>query len=206
MMMKNRAWFWTLTVVLALTSTICPVLGDENKPPENKVAVVNGRVITEEEFDMELGFLFSRMGKPPDDAQLSKVKKRALESMINRELLYQEALKNGIKIEDKAVNDRLKTLKGEKLPNEPDFKTRMDEHKISEAFITTQVKKSMAIQELSDKIVAGKIAIPENEVRAYYDKYPQFFKQPEQVRARHILIKVDPGTDESKKAEALNGD
>jgi peptidyl-prolyl cis-trans isomerase C len=44
--------------------------------------------------------------------------------------------------------------------------------------------------------------VPEPEVRAYYDSHPDFFKQPEKIRASHILIKVDPQADSPKKEEA----
>jgi peptidyl-prolyl cis-trans isomerase C len=44
--------------------------------------------------------------------------------------------------------------------------------------------------------------VSDEESKTYYDSHPDLFKQPERVRARHILIKVDPGADESQKAEA----
>jgi len=39
-------------------------------------------------------------------------------------------------------------------------------------------------------------------VRAYYDGHRDFFKQPERIRASHILIKVDPKADVAQKAAA----
>jgi peptidyl-prolyl cis-trans isomerase C len=74
--------------------------------------------------------------------------------------------------------------------------------KISEATLKSQMRKNMAIQQFIDKEFVQKINVPEKEVKAFYVSQPDSFKEPEQVRARHILIKVDPGTDESKKAEA----
>jgi peptidyl-prolyl cis-trans isomerase C len=60
----------------------------------------------------------------------------------------------------------------------------------------------MALQQFVDKHFVRKITVSGTESKAYYDNHPDLFEQPEEVRARHILIKVDPGADESRKVEA----
>ncbi len=72
--------------------------------------------------------------------------------------------------------------------------------KISEADVKTQIERGMLIQELIDTQIAEKVVIPEKEVKGYYDSHPDSFKQPEQVRASHILMKIDPQADASQKA------
>ena len=75
--------------------------------------------------------------------------------------------------------------------------------KISEAELKSQLRKSIAIQQLVDKKFVQKIDVPEKEVKAFYQSHPNSFKEPEQVRARHIIIKVDSEADESKKSAAI---
>jgi parvulin-like peptidyl-prolyl isomerase len=49
--------------------------------------------------------------------------------------------------------------------------------------------------------VLGKISIPEEDVKKYYDSHKDEFKTPEMVRVRHILIRVDESaTEKDKKA------
>jgi peptidyl-prolyl cis-trans isomerase C len=60
----------------------------------------------------------------------------------------------------------------------------------------------LAIRKLLYDQIGGKSTVSEKESRAHYDSNLESFKKPEQVRASHILIKVDPGADEAKKAEA----
>jgi len=74
--------------------------------------------------------------------------------------------------------------------------------KISEVDVKTQIERGLVIQEFIDEEIGGKVMVPEKDVKTYYDTHPDSFKQPEQVRASHILIKVDPKADESKKAAA----
>jgi peptidyl-prolyl cis-trans isomerase C len=47
------------------------------------------------------------------------------------------------------------------------------------------------------------VQITDEESKTFYDTNPQLFQPPERVKASHILIKVDEGASEEKKAEAL---
>jgi peptidyl-prolyl cis-trans isomerase C len=60
----------------------------------------------------------------------------------------------------------------------------------------------LAFQYLQKEVIS-KIQVTEKEAKAYYDKNPDLFKTPEQVKARHILIQVskDASDEEKKKAK-----
>lgn len=66
------------------------------------------------------------------------------------------------------------------------------------------VKNELYWQVCVEKLYASK---PENkpvtaeEAKKFFDDNPQYFEQPEQIQASHILIKTE-GLDEAKKAEA----
>ena len=64
------------------------------------------------------------------------------------------------------------------------------------------VKNSILAQELLKKEIQAKVKITDEEVKEYYEKNKDKFKEPEQVKARHILIKVDSNADEKKWKEA----
>lgn len=73
---------------------------------------------------------------------------------------------------------------------------------ITETEIKSQIEKGIAINSLVETQVTDKIVISEKKSKDFYDSNPQFFKQGEQVKASHILIKVAPDANESQKAEA----
>ncbi|MFH0789747.1 MAG: peptidylprolyl isomerase [Pseudomonadota bacterium] len=57
----------------------------------------------------------------------------------------------------------------------------------------------LATQYLQKEII-DKIILTEDKAKAYYKAHTETFKSPEMVRARHILIKAEPGaSDEEKK-------
>jgi peptidyl-prolyl cis-trans isomerase C len=191
-------------MILALALLAHPASAGEKQPPEGKAAVVNGSVITRGDFDREVDRVkqrLSRMGKLPSDSELSEIEKQVLESLINRELLYQESQKQGISIADETIDEQLGKLKG-RFASDAEFKSALSDANLSEAAIKSQFKQGMAIQQFIDKEFVQKITVSDDESKTYYDGHPEVFKQPGQVRASHILIKVDPGADESQKAEA----
>jgi peptidyl-prolyl cis-trans isomerase C len=57
----------------------------------------------------------------------------------------------------------------------------------------------LAFQYLQKEVIS-KIKVTEKEAKAYYEKNPDLFKSPEQIKARHILIQVPKeAPDEEKK-------
>jgi peptidyl-prolyl cis-trans isomerase C len=135
------------------------------------------------------------------DAQMAQMKNEVLESLIDRELLFQESKKKGIQIKTEAVSGQLQKIK-QRYPNQEEFKKLLSSMDLTEADVQAQIARGMAIQELIDKEVAEKIKVSDEETKAFYDKNPQLFQQPEQVKASHILIKVQSDAPDEQKAEA----
>jgi peptidyl-prolyl cis-trans isomerase C len=181
-----------------------PALAEEKKPADAKVAEVNGVVISQEQFDKELEIHLervSRQGRQLSDDQLTTLKKDVLEGLIEREILFQESQKTGIKIQDQAVDEQLAAIK-KRFPSEAEYNNALSKMNLSEAEVKTQVARGLAIRELIDQQITSKIEITDEESKAFYDGNLQLFKQPEQVKASHILIKVDAAATDAQKAEA----
>jgi peptidyl-prolyl cis-trans isomerase C len=68
--------------------------------------------------------------------------------------------------------------------------------------VKSQIKMKLAVQQFVEKEFSGKVDVSEGEAKAFYDENPQYFTQPEAIRASGILIKVDPKSDAAKKEEA----
>ena len=188
----------TLLLVSALT------FAANKKAPGDKIAVVNGVIISQGEFDRELDFFVRRAapeGQQLPELQLAKIQNDVLESLIDREVLFQESQKKGIEVKADEISDQLKKIK-QRYPDEAQFAEMLKGIGLTESDVQTQIKRGMAIQQLIDKEVGEKVKISDEESKQYYDTHPEFFKQPEQVNASHILIKVDENASEAQKAEA----
>jgi peptidyl-prolyl cis-trans isomerase C len=191
-------------VVLALILASTVVVAADKKTPGDMIAVVNGTIITRGEFDRvresELRQA-AKKGQQIPDAQMPKVENSILDTLIVDELLFQESKKKEIKVKPETVTEQLMTVK-KRFPSEAEFSKILEENNMTESKLRENIKRGMAIQQLLDKEVNQKVKITDEEGKTFYDTNPQFFLQPERVKASHILIKVDEGASEEKKAEA----
>ncbi len=172
--------------------------------PSTPVATVNGVPVLQGDLDRGIEGIIQRqtqMGGKIDEAQLKTVKAEVLDNLINRELLNQESKKEKIAITDQQINDKLASIK-QRFKGEDEFKKMLDQIKMTEPQIKTQLKEDLAIQELINKQVVDKVNISDKDAQAYYDAHQDAFKHPAQMKASHILVKVDPKADAAQKAAA----
>jgi peptidyl-prolyl cis-trans isomerase C len=194
---------WSATMILVLGLSV-PSSAGEKALSGDKVATVNGSVIDRSEFNREVDNVQHRLEKQErqlDDSELEKVKKETLENLINRELLYQEGEKRGIKIESQAVDDQFGNLK-KQFPSEEEFKDTLDKMNLSEAGLKSELNRRLTIQKFIEDEIVKKTVVSEEDTKTYYSENPKLFQIPEQVRASHILIKIESPADESKKTQA----
>jgi len=195
---------WTVAAVVSLIILSRPVLAEENTASE-KVAVVNGDVITRGDLDRAVDFgkrQAMQQGKPLSPEQIAALEKDSLDKLIGIQLLYQASKKAGNKVDDKQVDEKFAQFR-KRFPSEEAFKKAMGEWHVTEADMKAELKKGMVTEALVTKKFVDKTTVPEEKAKAYYDSHPQFFKQPEKVKASHILIKVKPDASEAEKAEAM---
>lgn len=204
MRIMRGKWLWALVAGVVCLLIALLALSLVKRPSEDRVAVVDGSVITHEDFDREMSLVkqgLLNMGKPLIDSQLSELEKEVLEQLINRELLYQESQRKGIRIREAEVDEELKALK-KGFPSDAEFKNALEEANLSEVEVKSQIERGLAIDEFITGHFVVKVTISDDEVRAYYESHPGSFEQPEQVRASHILIRIDPQEDRSKRSSA----
>ena len=171
---------------------------------DGNAAVVNGKMITHADLESEFKRIsqrFMQQGKEiPADKQ-DEFRKEVLDNLINRELLYQEAEKKGIKADEKKVESRFAEVK-QSAPTEADFQNMLKEMGVSETDIRTEIRRSFLIQEFIDTQITAGITVPDADIKAFYDGHPDYFKKSEQVKASHILIKSDSVKDDDAKKKA----
>ncbi|MGD8961083.1 MAG: peptidylprolyl isomerase, partial [Desulfobacterales bacterium] len=116
-------------------------------------------------------------------------------------LLFQETKKKGIKVDPKDVTDEFQKIK-QRYSKEGEFEQLLSNMGLTESDVQNQIERGMAIQQLIDKEVRAKVTIGNEEVKSYYDANPQLFQQPEQVKASHILVKLDADAPQEEKDKA----
>ncbi|MDZ7860756.1 MAG: peptidylprolyl isomerase [Candidatus Krumholzibacteriota bacterium] len=181
--------------------------GDEAADASEVVAVVNGVDITENELSDKIDEI-KKSGQGNNRMQMGgQLRREALANMINYELLVMAAEDEGITVSEEDLSERITEIKTG-YQSEEQFLNRLKELGMNEAEFEKRLAMKIKIQKLIDKQTAGIESPPESEVREYYDSNRDIFKQPEQVSASHILIKVNEEDDsetKKKKREKLEG-
>ncbi|MGW8326002.1 MAG: SurA N-terminal domain-containing protein, partial [Desulfobacterales bacterium] len=87
---------------------------DKAASSDKEAATVNGKPIFKSEYERELSMFQKRAaqkGRPLSDADLISVKKQILENLIETEMLFQQSQKEGVKVDDQAINEQIETIK-----------------------------------------------------------------------------------------------
>lgn len=171
---------------------------------QQNAATVNGKPIAMTTYQAQVDRVlqqFSLAGRKLDEKQTSALKKRILDSLISRELLKQEAEKEGIKADEATVNAQLDAIRKSTTPE--NFAASLKQMNMTEATFKDYLASELTIKKLIDQALSSKATVTPQEAKAFYDGNPNLFKTPAMIRASHILIKVDKNASAKQKAAAL---
>jgi peptidyl-prolyl cis-trans isomerase C len=168
------------------------------------VATVNGETISNGQLDRELAGIQGRMarqGQPVPDEALAQIRGRVLDQLIGETLLFQESQKLKIRVDDQKIQGQIDEM-AQGFEDKAAFDLALANAGLSREVLTERLGRQMAIQQLiEEKIVAG-VQVAEARADEFYKANPEVFVQPEQVRARHILIRTEAEADAAAKTEA----
>lgn len=175
----------------------------EARDPDDVVATVDGHEILQKEVDREVENMLSRFGGslPPDQlaGMRRQIASRALEQLVTARLLENATEEAGIEVSEEEVE----TARAEFLEQLPEGRS-LDEllamHGISAEKFEEEMKKSLRIQKLFEQETAGLTEPTDEEVAEFYEENKAQMETPEQVSARHILIKTSEEADEEERA------
>jgi peptidyl-prolyl cis-trans isomerase C len=174
--------------------------------PAKIAAKVDSRTIDMHTFEQEVAKYMTQykgaQGNLPP-AFMQQIRTQAINTLINREVLLQESDKRGIKADKEEVEKGIKSVQG-RFPSQKEFQEALKQMKLTQGEFEEQYLQQSRIQALLNKEIISKIKVKEDEAKAYFDANPKQFEQKQQVRARHILIKVEKTADEKTKEEARN--
>ncbi|HEY2946478.1 MAG TPA: peptidylprolyl isomerase [Vicinamibacteria bacterium] len=185
-------------------SVAAPPAADANRPlpqPLPDVAArVNGHAIPMRTVSSIVEPALHAGNVPPDRRPAAY--RQALDQLVMRELITQEAQARHIAADETLVERDYKQARGQ-------FKSDQDWTRFlsGSGFDATSFRTELRTRNLVDKVVrqeAEKLpaAVSDAEAKAFYDQNPKLFDAGERVRASHILLRVPEGAGaEVKKAQ-----
>ena len=164
------------------------------------VARVNGQDVKKADFDMLIKNMEMSQGPVPAERR-DEILRGALDRLIEYTVLKQEAKDRNITIADAEVEARLHEMR-KNFPKEEDFTKALEARGMSLDRLRADAQVDMIISKMLDAEVASAQPATDEDVRAFYEKNQQKFKQEEAVRASHILILADEKADEATRKKA----
>jgi len=161
--------------------------------PDDEIARVNDEVITLGEVDRIVTAWKS--GQMPDinpNTPTGELQKQALDHLVSQTLLYQEAAKAGTVPSDEEVQAQVEQIQKSQNLDQAGFEENLKQRGITLPEFTHNVKVDYAIRRFLVENVQDTIQVTPEQAKTYYESNIEQFRQPEQVHARHILLRVDP--------------
>lgn len=181
--MKKKSNIYILLSILAIILAVGAIFYVKGK--SETVASVNGDKITKTE-------LYNLMVKQNG--------KEALESLIAERIVNLEAQKQKIAVTDQEIQAEL-----QKYYNDYGGQDAFLQALTSSGFTLDDVKKDIALSLKIRKLLEPRVAISDDELKAYFSENKASFAQEKQVKVSHILLDTQEKANEIKKRLA-NGE
>ncbi len=156
------------------------------------VAVVNDEPITQRELEeLMLPFFVSdeQKGLTRSSREIQEASAAALRQLIDERVVVQAARKAKIEASEADVQERLRQVRG-RFPTDEAFAKALAEEGITQRDLLRRFREQVISRKLIDKEVRAHITVSPVEAEQYYAAHAADFSHPEEVRARHILIRV----------------
>jgi peptidyl-prolyl cis-trans isomerase C len=187
--------------------------GETGNPPEGSTspvenepaARVNGVEISmqllQKSFERQLEERGIDIRKIENRERYNELQREVLDVLIDQELLWQEAQEKGIIAKDEEVEMAIAAVtRG--LPFQEAFAAILEEGGFTEESYREFVRAQISVSRLIETGFAPGISVSDSEVHDYYAENPDLFTRPEEVRARHILVKVEKSAGDVARKEA----
>lgn len=180
---------------------------------EEIVARVNNSIITLTDYQKADQSLRDEIAHncqncTPDQisAQYNTRKKDLLRDLIDQQLLIERAKDMGITGDTELVKRLDDVRKQNNLATLEDLEKAVEGSGIPWEDYKTQIRNSILSQEVIRQQVSGRVDIPPDEVKKYYDAHKDQFNRPEQVELAEIFLSTEGKSPEEISAVQTKAD
>ena len=167
------------------------------------LARVNGEAVKKVDFDRLIKNLEVKANQPVPPDRRDEVYRRTLDELLTYTVLSQEIRARKVTVTDAEVDSHIQQLQT-RFPTEDAFKKALDARGMTLEKLKEDTRIDISINKMVETEVASQQAPSSAQVREFYDKNPEKFKQDEAVRASHILFRVDEHADPAAKKKAMD--
>jgi peptidyl-prolyl cis-trans isomerase C len=172
---------------------------------EETVAVVNGISITKGQYERRWPAFLKEQGispgNPDDAANLGELRKKLLENLVGRELLYQKAVREGYGA-DAAGVEREYGRVCRPFRSEEEVRQALRRSGYTAEAYKDFLRRRLTVEAYLKDRVTSTIRVRQEEVNEVLRERSGDPPAPDTIRARHILIRVPLGASEKMRLAA----
>ena len=201
---KQNITLSILVALAALAFAACSQTGSGSNSPNSTdpnavAATVNGKPIMMKEVDTIISQQTQGQQAQMSPLELAAARMQVLDGLVQKEVLYQRADRDKLLPTEDEVTASITQQKQQSGMTDEEFQKRLKEQNQTEATLRDEVRKSIAIQRLQDKITS-KISISDREVEDFYNNNKQQFVNARGVELAEIV--ADPADNGRQQDDA----
>lgn len=197
--MRKLRWMRLLIplMIMVFMATGC------GEPQAKVIAEVNGDQITQKQLDqhyrMVLSYYRQQIG-PVDESKdkevVANLKDSSYEDLVVQRLVWQEAGRRNIKVDEKQVEEDIKTVRDQKnAQQENGYQKFLDENGFDEEFLKQEWRTQNLYFELRNEVAKSE-TVNDSEVEAYYNENKEQLRHEAGVQIFHILVETEQAAQE----------
>jgi peptidyl-prolyl cis-trans isomerase C len=167
------------------------------------LARVNGEAVMKADFDRLIKNMELRANQPIPAERRDDLYRKALDELVTYTVLSQETRARKVNVTDADVDGSIQQMRSQ-FPSEDAFKKALEARGMSLDKLKADTRIDISINKMVEAEVSTQPPPSDAQIRDFYDKNPDKFKQDETVRASHILFKVDENADAATKKKAMD--
>ncbi|HEY3803791.1 MAG TPA: peptidylprolyl isomerase [Kofleriaceae bacterium] len=201
-----------LLVVLLLGLAAAPAAADSSPNAGKKihlekvVAIVNDSIILQSELDARLQPVMQEAQQIPDESErkrrIAKLTGQVLDDMVNEELIVQAAEASKVEVDSSEVQAALDEIKQQNNLDDAGLQQALVQQGYSLQNYKADLRRQLLRFRAINTIVAPKVNITEEDIRARYDQMQRRSEQVSAVRISDILVKLPDHPTEQQIADA----
>lgn len=174
---------------------------------EEILVVVNNHVITRRIFqqavEQEAAALYRQFSGKELDEKLRDTREKTLQGLVDAFVLEDKSVDLGVQITDEYLNDMVENIKTEnQFKTDADFEQAL---RTSVGIGLTEYRKrtrqQLIQQEVLRREVFSRVAVEDQELKAYYEDHKDEYRQPSRFRIRELVLSRGATPEEQQAAK-----
>ena len=168
-------------------------------------ATVQGTTISEKRLQQEIDNYLRQQGTNVaairDPKRFKEVRIKILDVLIGQELLWQAAQRDQTIADDAEVDQAFERYQAQ-FKDDLTFDIKLQQGGHNQTTFYADLRRRISAQKWIDKFVKNELAVSAAEVHGFYLENGNQFSAPGEIRARHILIKLESGASDEARENA----